>query len=100
VLYVDLLLSLLPTRSILVVPWIVSLAALHCLIRWRLAVKDGRHLPGSTQLAHEAHWFGASIVVLGGVVYEPILKAFFEVPWYLGIAAFAGFIESVRVLRT
>jgi len=96
---VGLLLSLLPTRSVLVVPWIVGLAALHCLVRWRLAVRDGRQLPGSIQLAHKGNWFGASIVVLGGVVYDPILRAFFEVPWYLGIAAFAGLIESIRVLR-
>jgi hypothetical protein len=97
---VGLLLSLLPTRGVLVVPWILGLAGLHCIIRWRLAVRDRRQLPGSTQLAHEAHWFGASIVVLGGVVYEPILRAFLEVPWYLGIAAFAGLLESIRVLRT
>jgi hypothetical protein len=52
------------------------------------------------QLAHEAHWFAASVVVLWGCIYEPILKAFFETPWYLGIAAFAGLIESFRTLRT
>ena len=84
-----LLLSVLPTRGILVVPWIVGLAALHCIVRWRLAVRDGRELPRSIQLAHEGHWFGASLVVLGGTTYEPILRAFVEVPWYLGIAAFA-----------
>lgn len=96
-----LLLDLLPTRSVLVVPWIVALAGLHCLLRAFLARRavPRRTLPNSTQLAHEAHWFGASIVVLGGVMYEPILKAFFEVPWYLGIAAFAGLIESIRALR-
>jgi hypothetical protein len=52
------------------------------------------------QIAHEAHWFGASSVILGGVIYEPILQAFFEIPWYLGIAAFGGLIESIRALRT
>jgi hypothetical protein len=52
------------------------------------------------QLSHEAHWFGASVVVLAGLIYAPILKAFVEVPWYLGIAAFAGLVESIRALRT
>lgn len=96
----SLLLSLLPTRSVLIVPWIVALAGLHCLLRAILARRAHRPLPNSIQLAHEAHWFGASVVVLAGLCYDPILRAFFEVPWYLGIAAFAGLIESIRALRS
>ena len=96
----DLLLSLLPTRGVLVTPWIVGLAFLHWLVRQCLAAWDGRQLAGSMQLAHEGLWFGTSIIVLAGVVYEPILKAFFEIPWYLAIAAFSGLIESIRLLRT
>ena len=40
----------------------------------------------------------ASFVVLMGVIYQPIIEAFAEVPAYLSIAAGVGLLETIRLL--
>ena len=94
----DLLECILPTRKVLVVPWIFALAVLHILVRWMIVRRNGRNLPDSLRVMHEAHWFGASFVVLMGVIYQPIIEAFAEVPAYLSIAAGVGLLETIRLL--
>jgi hypothetical protein len=57
-------------------------------------------LPPTLRIIHEAHWFAASILVLVGAMYRPIISAFAEVPAYLMIAGGAGLFETIRGLRS
>jgi hypothetical protein len=82
----DLLECLLPTRKVLVVPWIFALAVLHI----PRAVDD-----------REVEWPKSSRQSAGhamGVIYQPIIEAFAEVPAYLSIAAGVGLLETIRLL--
>jgi hypothetical protein len=94
------LLDLLPIRERLVVPWIFFLGLVHVLIRVWLAHRDRRPLPPTLRVIHEPHWFAASLLVLAGAMYRPIISAFAEVPAYLIIAGAAGLFETIRGLRS
>jgi hypothetical protein len=94
------LFDLLPTTERLVVPWIFLLGLVHVLIRVWFAKRDGRDLPPTLRIIHEAHWFAASILVLAGAMYRPIISAFAKVPAYLMIAGAAGLFETIRGLRS
>ena len=73
---------------------------MHVVIRVWLARRDRRQLPPTLCIIHEAHWFAASILIIAGAMYRPIISAFAEVPAYLMIAGAAGLFETIRGLRS
>jgi len=92
--------DLLPTTERLVVPWIFFLGLVHVVVRAWLAKRHRRQLPPTLRVIHEAHWFGASLLVLAGSIYRPIIVAFADVPAYLMLAGAAGLFETLRELRS